>query len=125
MVRGSQLACISVILLSLGAGCRLCERDRCDSRPGWFSSRLRSPQAGQLMSQGRLSEGCYDAVTGQPVPCPPMPSTPALPTGSTPPPPTAPPPSGEELPWPGSGEHIRPPGVPSAPAGQNATPPKP
>jgi hypothetical protein len=76
------------------------------------------------MSQGRPAETCYDAVTGQPVPCPPMPTTAGLPGGSTPPPSTAAPPAVEELPWPGSSEHIRPPGVPSAPTGQNATPAK-
>jgi hypothetical protein len=57
-------------------------------------------------------EGCYDAITGQPVPCPP--ATGGIPGGAYPLPPTG----GtlpNELPFPSPGDMIPRPGVPFAP----------
>jgi hypothetical protein len=121
MGRLHRLLLWGLVTAIVASGCRLCQRDGCDTRPGLFSSRLRSTPPAQLTSQQPLREGCYDAVTGQPIPCPPTVSPP-LPAGSTPAPPLAAPPSNEELPPPGASEHIQPPGVPSVPAQQSTIP---
>ncbi|MCS7022494.1 MAG: hypothetical protein NZ703_05910 [Gemmataceae bacterium] len=123
MVRTCGIVLAGAALLVVAGGCRLCQRDRCDLRPGVFSSRWRTPPPAQLTSQPRVGETCYDALTGQPIPCPPVPGDLAPPTGgTTPSPPLASPPSSEELPPPGGGDHIRPPGVPSAPTNPNTSP---
>jgi hypothetical protein len=69
------MRCLMFILslggcLSLSTGCRQCGQGN-----GWFTSRTRHDQQPcQLVGSGKpLAEGCYDPVTGQPVPCPPGP----------------------------------------------------
>ncbi|MFO0821926.1 MAG: hypothetical protein U0792_02215 [Gemmataceae bacterium] len=64
-----------------------------------------------LTGGSRMQEGCFDPVTGQPVPCPP-PTT--LIPGGTYPPPTGSGAPQNELPYP-SPSTIPPPGVPYAP----------
>jgi hypothetical protein len=90
------------------AGCR----STCWDRHSWFSSNGRSEAPCRLTSSGQLQEGCYDPVTGQPVPCPP--ATSVIPGGVTPRP--------DELPFPGPADMIPPTGVPSAPPGPAPAP---
>lgn len=106
---------VSVLLLAAvlasAAGCR---NPACGERHGLFTSHTRSePKCTLVGSGGRMpAEGCYDAVTGQPIPCPP--STTTIPGGTYPPPPAGPG-RPDELPFPGPTDLIPRAGVPSAP----------
>lgn len=73
-----------------------------------------SCQPCRLIGNGKpIAEGCYDAVTGQPVPCPPVGSTMVVPGGGYPGAPNIPTAPGPDvLPFPG--ETIPSPSVPSA-----------
>ncbi len=51
-------------LVAAQAGCH----SRCDSRPGVLSGNSRSGAPCQTVGR---NTGCFDAATGQPVPCPP------------------------------------------------------
>jgi hypothetical protein len=99
-------------LLTAGAGCRHSCGDRCADRPFGLTSHPRRGADCQLVGSGGrgLTEGCFDAVTGQPVPCPPVTGLPggALPApgGGTLP---------NELPFPTPAETIPRPAVPFAP----------
>jgi hypothetical protein len=59
------LACVAV-LVGTQFGCHW--SSRCDERHGWFSARKRVEPPCQLAGR---NEGCFDANTGQPCPCPP------------------------------------------------------
>jgi hypothetical protein len=104
MSRRTSALLFGVALLGLSAGCR----SSCGDRHSWFSSTSRPDVPCQLTSGGRVLDGCYDAITGQPVPCPP-PGT-LVPGGGG-----ALPPRPDELPVPGPADMIPAPGVPSAP----------
>jgi hypothetical protein len=101
------------VLLISGSGCR----SKCGSRqalapaPGPTPCSSMSGVPYTLTGGGRMQEGCFDPVTGQPVPCPPP--TTVIPGGTYPPPmgSVSPP---NELPYP-SPSTIPPPGVPYAP----------
>jgi hypothetical protein len=101
-------------LIAAQVGCS----SRCDSRPGLFSSHKRNSTP--CLTVGR-TDGCFDAATGQPCPCPPEAGGAVVPGGAFPPaiPGPAPvfpnggPPSGE-LHMPSPSDLIRPPGVPPA-----------
>ncbi len=103
-------------VLAAPTGCRT----SCGDRPGLCTSRARSEATGQTVGQGC---GCFDAVTGQPVPCPPEAPGTLLPGGSPYPipgglPPGAQPPRFDELPMPGPADRIPNTAVPvPAPAG--------
>jgi len=97
---------LGAALLSASSGCR----SSCCSRPGWFTSNTHGDAPCHLT--GNATEGCFDPVTGRPIPCPPSDSTILIP-GGTAPPGVAPRP--DELPYPSPGDMIRPPGVPFAP----------
>jgi hypothetical protein len=111
MVRRSSALVLGAALLASAAGCRSCG-DR-----GWFSSHAAPPGGSPcaLVGSGaKPLEGCYDAVTGQPCPCPP--ATGVIPGGAYP----LPAPGGlgtppNELPFPSPGDMIPRPGVPFAP----------
>ena len=96
----------------------------CGDRPGLFSSRARCDTSGQPVGRGC---GCFDAMTGQPVPCPPdVPAT-LVPGGSPYPYPIPipggglPPPT-VELPMPGPADRIGPPAVPFPAPGDASLP---
>jgi hypothetical protein len=97
---------LGALLLTASAGCR----SSCGTRPGWFTSNSRNDAPCHLT--GNVTEGCFDPVTGRPVPCPPAGSGIVIP-GGTAAPGMAPRP--DELPYPSPGDLIRPPGVPFAP----------
>jgi hypothetical protein len=110
MVRRSSALVLGAALLVSAAGCRTCG-DR-----GWFSSHAAPPGGPPCALAGSGAqplEGCYDAITGQPVPCPP--ATGVIPGGSYP----LPAPGGaglpNELPFPSPSDMIPRPGVPFAP----------
>jgi hypothetical protein len=104
MFRPSTLL-IGAALLSSSAGCRSC------NHPWFTASNTRGPAPCQLVGSGKpLAEGCYDAITGQPVPCPP--ANTLIPGGGYPGAPTSPP---NELPYPSPTDMIPRPGVPYAP----------
>ena len=109
-------------LVASQAGCH----SRCDSRPGLFSSRANSPAPCQTV--GRNS-GCFDAATGQPVPCPPEAPGAVVPGGAYPYPPISPVPGAgprpNELHMPGPADMIRPPAVPIPAPGSDASLPYP
>lgn len=67
-----------------------CSTSRCGSRHGFFSSHSREKPC---QTVGRNS-GCFDAATGQPVPCPPDVVPGGLPDGTYP----SPVPSGDLIP---------------------------
>ncbi|MBA4063407.1 MAG: hypothetical protein C0501_06780 [Isosphaera sp.] len=103
---------LAAALLAAAAGCRHKCGDRCDDRPFGLTSGTRAgPDCRLVGSGGRApAEGCFDAVTGRPVPCPPVgPLPPAgaypLPGGQTDP--------ADVLPFPA--ETIPRPAVPFAP----------
>ena len=58
-----RLSVIVVVVLATQAGCR----SRCDSRPSCLSSHTRGPAPCQTVGR---NTGCFEAATGQPVPCP-------------------------------------------------------
>lgn len=108
MSRRVSALVLTATLLAAAAGCR----SSCGTRPGWFTAHSRGGPPCHLTGGGAVTEGCFDPVTGQPVPCPPAASTILLP-GGTAQPGVAPGP--DELPFPSPGDMIRPPGVPYAP----------
>jgi|GEM_PF-1986371 len=102
---------VAAILGAAQFGCH-----SCGDRPGWFTSHRRASAPCQTV--GRTG-GCFDAATGQPVPCPPevpvgpemVPGAPGIPF---PPPgmiPNGIPPM-SELPMPAPSDRIQPPAVP-------------
>lgn len=108
MLRRSSPVILGIALLAAAGGCR----SSCSGRPGWFTSNTRPDPPCHLTSNGKVMEGCFDPVTGRPVPCPPVGSGVVIP-GGTYPPGIAPRP--DELPYPSPSDMIRPPGVPFAP----------
>lgn len=106
MFRSSAIV-LSAALLAVSAGCRA----PCGSGTGCFTSNSRDP-SGHLMSNGKIMEGCFDPVTGRPIPCQPDTGTILIP-GGTAQPGMAPRP--DELPYPSPGEMIPRPNVPYAP----------
>jgi hypothetical protein len=118
MPRSRHLSALLVGVLSVSAtSCR----NNCGTRSGILTSN-QPQQRGEppcMLTSGsgaRLGDGCYDAITGQPVPCPP--SSPGAMMGL--PAPTYPPPAGvaprpDELPFPAPSDNIPRPGVPFAP----------
>ena len=118
MYRGATYLVIG-LLVTGSAGC--CWRPHCCESSGWTTSNSNGSIANQpyrLMGNTKpISEGCYDAVTGAPVPCPPPNSTMVIPGGypvGPMPQPMQPPlaPSPNVLPFPG--ETIPPAGIPNA-----------
>src|ERR1700728_1671342 len=92
------------VVMAISAGC--CHPP-CGDRPGWFTSNSNcntSNQPYRLVGNPKpLSEGCYDAVTGAPVPCPPPNSASVIPGGypvGPMPQPMMPAPPPNELPYP-------------------------
>ena len=107
MFRRVTAVLLGAALLTASVGCR----SSCGSQ-GWFTSHTRGTTPAQLTGSGSVTEGCFDPVTGRPVPCPPAGSTILIPGGTAPP---AVGPRSDELPYPSPGDMIRPPGVPFAP----------
>jgi hypothetical protein len=115
MYRLSSILTIGVVL-AVSAGCR----QTCGEGHGWFTSNSNGNSANQpcrLVGSGKpLAEGCYDAVTGVPVPCPPQGSTMVMPGGyPVGPTPQQMQPPANELPFPTPTELIPQPGLPYAP----------
>lgn len=113
-----------VVLVAAQVGCH----SRCDSRPGLFSSHRRADTPCQTVGR---NTGCFDAATGQPVPCPPEAGV--IPGGAFPPAIPSPAPGfpnigprTDELHMPAPSDMIRPPAVPiPAPPGSDASLPFP
>jgi hypothetical protein len=105
MFRRATAVFLGTSLLAVSAGCRL----PCCNGPGWFSS---NSQGAPCHLTSGATGGCFDPISGRPIPCPPGDSTILIP-GGTAPPGVAPRP--DELPFPSPGDMIRPPGVPFAP----------
>ena len=114
MLRRSLM--VAAALLAAQTGCR----SRCsDPHPGLFTSNTKGGAPCQLA--GRDS-GCFDAMTGQPVPCPPQtgmpggtyPQTgPVVPGGPRP----------DDLHMPSPNDMIRPPAIPYPAPGDAILPP--
>lgn len=120
MYRWSSILTIGVAL-AVSAGCRQCWGEgHC-----WTTSNTNNcSNPCRLIGSGKpLSEGCYDAVTGMPVPCPPQGSTMVVPGGGYPvgPTPQQMPPSPNELPFPSPTDMIPPYSVPTPAPGVGAT----
>ena len=64
-----------------------CNSSQCNSRPGLFTGH--SNGCAPCQTAGR-NTGCFDAATGQPVPCPPDAPGMLMPGGPYPPPPVGP-----------------------------------
>ncbi len=79
MLRRSLLIAVVAVVIASQAGCRSPGNDR---RPGWFTSNTRHDAPCQTVGR---NTGCFDAVTGQPVPCPPGSSSTLIPDGAYPP----------------------------------------
>jgi hypothetical protein len=112
MFRRTSALALGVALLAAATGCRS-SCNNCNNSHGWFTSNARQDVPCQLVSNGKAMDGCFDAVTGVPVPCPPPGAT-VLPGGGypySPPPVTRP----DELPYPSPSDLIPRPGVPYAP----------
>lgn len=99
---------ILAALLALSTGCR----STCNGSRGWFSSNSNSQAPCHLTGNSNGMEGCFDPVSGRPIPCPPMDSSVVIP-GGTPSPGFAP--RSDELPYPAPSDMIPRPGVPYAP----------
>lgn len=108
MFRRATTLFLGITLLSAATGCRT----SCGNGHGWFTSNSRGEPPCQLTSNGKLMEGCFDPITGRPVPCPPADSAILIP-GGTVQPGLAPRP--DELPYPSPGDMIPRQGVPYAP----------
>jgi len=108
MFRSISTVLLGTALLTASVGCRT----SCGNGHGWFTSHSRGEPPCQLTSNGKLMEGCFDPITGRPIPCPPADSTILIP-GGTSQPGIAPRP--DELPYPSPGDMIPRPGVPYAP----------
>lgn len=120
MFRRSSLLILGAALIAGSTGCRsTCNSNSnsgCNTGHGWFSSNSRNAGAPcQLTSNGRMMEGCFDPISGQPIPCPPAGSGVIIQPGGAFPSPGAAPARPDELPFPGPSDMIRPPGVPFAP----------
>ena len=101
MLRRLLVIAAAVALVGLQSGCR----SQCgDRRPGWFTSNSKCETPGQTVGR---NGGCFDAATGQPVPCPP---TTVIPGGSFPS--VVPGPRPDELHMPSPTDMIRPPAIP-------------
>ena len=74
---------LSAFVLAAGLVAALtgCHTSRCGDRPGWFTSRAKTDACGQTVGR---NGGCFDAATGQPVPCPPDGVGTVLPGGAGP-----------------------------------------
>jgi hypothetical protein len=115
-----------LVLVAAQVGCL----SRCDSRPGLFSSHSRNSTPCQTVGR---NNGCFDAATGQPVPCPPEGAGMVIPGGAFPPAIPAPAPGfpnvgprPDELHMPAPSDMIRPPALPiPAPPGSDASLPFP
>jgi hypothetical protein len=108
---------LGAALLASASGCRSssCGSSGCGSRPGlglFTSNNANQPPCTLVGSGSRVPGGCYDAITGQPVPCPPPGY--AMPGGPYPAP-SAGVPGFEELPPPAPSNLIPNPNVPFAP----------
>lgn len=101
------------LLLTTASGCR----NTCGNQQSKSASNTRPDMQPYALTSGgpRMMEGCYDAITGRPVPCPP--STMVLPGNpyQGPPPGIAAPSRPDELPFPAPSDMIPRPGVPYAP----------
>lgn len=106
---------LSVAWVLSVVGCR----NMCGERGCLTSSGRLTSAPGRLLGGSRLpAEGCYDAITGEPVPCPPAAAV--VPGGSYPAPAglvpgSSSPPRPDELPFPSPGDMIPRPDVPFAP----------
>jgi hypothetical protein len=105
-------------LIAAQFGCHTCDRSASSASCAACSSRTRANAPYQTAAgQGAVGQpvgltgGCFDAVTGQPVPCPPdVPGSPyPIPGGSLP---AGPAPRGVELPMPLPSEQIPTPSQP-------------
>ncbi|HSQ56570.1 MAG TPA: hypothetical protein VLM40_12580, partial [Gemmata sp.] len=97
MSRRVRFLVVSSVLLGLTAGCR----STCGEPRSWFASNSRCEAPCRLAGNSQMMDGCYDAITGQPVPCsPPGTLVPGgvAPGGAIPRP--------DELPFPGAGDMI-------------------
>jgi hypothetical protein len=122
MYRRSLILTIGVAL-AISAGC--CQP--CGSRTGWFTSNSNcntSNQPYKLVGNTKpMGEGCYDAVTGVPVPCPPPGNAMVIPGGGYPVGPMPQPmvqPS-NELPYPNPNNLIPPSAIPTPAPGFGAS----
>lgn len=115
----ASAAALAGFLIAMQTGCA----SRCGDRPGLFTSRTKDVNCQTVGQHG----GCYDAVTGQPVPCPPAGAGTVIPGGGNPypipggvlPGGTYPP---NELHMPGPSDMIRPPAVPIPAPGDASLP---
>ena len=110
---------IAVLVGALSISATSC-RSNCASRQALTSSNSSSGVPYSLTSGGsRLVEGCYDPITGRPVPCPPttmiVPGPGGVIPGGTFPPPNSGGTRPDELPFPSPSDNIPRPGVPYAP----------
>lgn len=113
MLRRALLVAAVAVLVAAQTGCR----SQCGERRGWFTSRERSEAPCQTVGR---NTGCFDAATGQPVPCPTGAPAAVIPGGAYP----APGGRGIEVgPMPNLNENdlIRPPAVPSVAPPPNNT----
>jgi hypothetical protein len=111
MSRLLSVLLLGVALLMSAVGCR---QNCCGSNSCPVSSNTHYDAPCQLTGNGKMMDGCYDAITGRPVPCPP-PSTMVLPGGAYPTPTPTPMSPPNELPFPAPSDMIRPQGIPYAP----------
>ncbi len=115
MFRRALVIVAAAALVAAQAGCR----SQCgDRRPGWFTSNTKGDVPCQTVGR---NGGCFDAATGQPVPCPPGAPTGVIPGGTYPVGPIVPGgPRPDELHMPSPTDMIRPPAIPfPAPAPPN------
>ena len=111
-----QLSILTIgVVLAISAGCRSCGDGHAMTTSYPNGNGSNAPC--RLVGSGKpLTEGCYDAVTGVPVPCPPQGSTMVIPGGypiGQPPQQMQPP--ANELPFPTPTELIPQQGIPYAP----------
>ena len=103
MLRSSSALLLGTALLVSAVGCR----HNCTSN-GWSANSTEVPC--QLTGNGKMMDGCFDPISGRPMPCPP--STMPIPSGGYP---GAPGTRPDELPFPAPSDMIPRPGVPYAP----------
>lgn len=110
---------LGIAVLALVAAQTGCQSSRCGG-PGWFTSRHKEAPC-QTVGQ---KTGCYDAITGQPVPCPPEGGATLVPGGGAPYPilPGGAYPRPNELHMPGPTELIPRPAVPVPAPGDASLP---
>lgn len=118
MFRRSSVLILGAVLLASSSGCRsTCNNNSgSGSGHGWFTANSRNSGAPCHLTSNNnnMMEGCFDPITGRPVPCPP-PGTGVVIPGGTYQPPLTTPTRPDELPFPSPSDMIRPPGVPFAP----------